>query len=1351
MRHGILPKTLHVDEPTPHVDWSSGHVRLLTEQQPWPDLGRPRRAAVSSFGISGTNAHVILEEPPRPERPPRPARPSIVAWALSARTRNALSEQASRLRAHLRDNPGLDAADVAAALARRTAFEHRAVITGDSTAELLDGLTDLDGHAATGTAGKTAFVFTGQGSQRLGMGRQLHAAHPVFAEAWDEVEDALGLRVRDIAWGDRADDLTRTLHAQTALFALHVAGFRLLESWRVLPDFVIGHSIGEIAAAHAAGVLTLSDAATVVTARARLMQSLPSGGAMLAVHAAEQDVAPLLAEDVEIAAVNGPAATVVAGPVDAVGRLEKRAGTAGYRTKTLAVSHAFHSAAMTPVLDELRTALAGIAPTPARIPLAANLTGELAGDGYGTAEYWVRHVRDTVRFGRGIATLADRRAARYLEIGPHSGLTGHITETAPTATTIALLRPDRPEPRSVHEALGALHTSGHTVDWTALYPRRPHGTALPTYPFEHRTYWQARPATGDATGHGLRPIDHPLLSAALDEPGTTEVRLTGRLSLATHPWLADHAILGRPLLPGTAFVEMALRAADEVGCTTIRELTLHVPLPIPPDAAVRLHVLVRDTAAGERSVRIASCRDDADDWTTHAEGTLAATNTSVPPPDSTPWPPSGAAPVDLGNDYDDLAALGYEYGPAFRGVRAAWRHGERSFAEVALPGAADTDASAYAVHPALLDAATHPALLEGGDLVLPFAWTGVTLHASHASELRATGIRQGPGRMSLRAVDPSGNPVLTVESVIGRPFTPDQLNASGQVRGALFTTVWQPVPAAEANGDNLREWPAAGSSGDTVVVPVAPGGTETLTGARHRLADLLEVIQRWSADPDAARLLVLTRGAVARPGEDVHDLAVAPVWGLVRSAQAEHPGRIMLADTDDTVDPARLAATGEPEMVARDSQVWVPRLSAVPGTDNDDTPAVPIERLRTGTVLITGGTGVLGALVARHLVDAYGAGSLVLIGRRGESAPGAEELAADLAGKGARVRIVSCDVADRDALARVLAEIPDDRPLTGIVHAAGLFDTGVVAGLTADRLDATLRAKADGAWHLHELTRDRDLSLFALFSSVGGLILAGGQAAYAAANVFLDALAAHRRAHGLAATSLAWGPWADARMGTEVSEQQAQRIRRQGVAPLPTASGLRLLDAALAADEAVVVPMAVDRAALRVRTGDLPAQLRGLTAAPARAVAAGPDREAALRERLRPLTVAQRRHQLRELVRGVVAAVLSYRSSAEVPVLSTFQDLGFDSLSAMEFRERIRSETGLPLPVTLVFDHPTPEELADHLVTELGLGQQAASDTATGAVPTPVSDSGTAEFDSMDAGALVRHVLAGPRRTSGGE
>ncbi|MDN2502372.1 type I polyketide synthase, partial [Nocardia nova] len=514
----------------------------LTEQRPWPDLGRPRRAAVSSFGISGTNAHVILEEPPRAERPPRPTPAPSVAWSLSARTRNALSAQASRLREHLRDNPALDAADVAAALARRTPFEHRAVITGDSTAELLDGLADLDARARTGTTGRTAFVFTGQGSQRLGMGRQLHAAHPVFAAAWDEVEDALGLRVRDVAWGDRPDDLTRTRHAQTALFALHVAAFRLLESWHVVPDFVIGHSIGEIAAAHVAGVLTLADAATVVTARARLMESLPPGGAMLAVYAAERDVMALLDEDVEVAAVNGPAATVVAGPAEAVGGVEKRADTAGYRTKTLMVSHAFHSAAMTPVLGELRTALAGITSAPARIPLAANLSGELAGDGYGTADYWVRHVRDTVRFARGIATLAERRVARYLEIGPPHGLTGPITEIAPAATTIALLRGDQPEPRSVQEALGLLHTSGHTVDWTALHPRRAHGVALPTYPFEHRTYWQARPATGDATGHGQRPIDHPLLSAALDEPGAGEIRLTGRLSLATHPWLADHAI-----------------------------------------------------------------------------------------------------------------------------------------------------------------------------------------------------------------------------------------------------------------------------------------------------------------------------------------------------------------------------------------------------------------------------------------------------------------------------------------------------------------------------------------------------------------------------------------------------------------------------------------------------------------------------------------------------------------------------------------------------------------------------------------------------------------------------------------
>ncbi|WP_433598099.1 type I polyketide synthase [Nocardia sp. CA-135953] len=1388
MRHGVLPKTLHVDEPTPHVDWTTGHVQILTEHQPWPDTSHPRRAAVSSFGISGTNAHIILEQPPQLEPPTVAERPPILAWTLSARTREALRDCASRLHTHLLNDPDIDPGAVAAALARRSVFEHRAVVTGSTREQLLTELTHLPDPEIPAGAGKTAFVFTGQGSQRLGMGRQLYHTYPVFAQAWDNVEQHLRLPVRDIAWGHNTTELTQTLHAQTALFTLHIALFRLLESWKILPDYMIGHSIGEISAAHLAGVLTLTDAATLVTERANLMQSLPDDGAMLAVRAPADELIPLLSQDMDIAAINSPTATLIAGTVAAVDELESDLCTAGFRVKRLNVSHAFHSAAIQPVLDRLGTALGTITPAPARIPVIADPTGELADEGYATAEYWTQHARSTVHFAKGIVTLERQQVHRFLEIGPHSGLLTHIAETAPGAATIALLHPKRPEPQSLFDGLAALHAAGHTVDWSAHYPRPRPGTRLPTYAFQHQSYWLSRAAIGDATGHGLRAIEHPILSAAIDDPDTGDVHLSGRLTVATHPWLADHAILGQALLPGTAFVELALRAADETGCSMIRELMLRTPLAIPEKGAVQVHVVVRGASGADRSVSISSRLEGAEQWTTHAEGTLAVADAPEPAIEAASWPPLGTTPIAIDGAYDALARLGYDYGPTFRGVRAAWRRGDEIAVEVELPDTAD--AAGFAIHPALLDAATHTFLLDGGELVLPFVWNDVRLHAAHASTVRALGLPLGPGRMSLRAMDVQGDPVLTVGSIVGRPFSPDQLNGPGRLAGALFEIDWQRVELADSAATAVREWDDVPdpSSVDAVVVfrvqsRAKVSADQVLPRVRHTLAAVLDMLRRWTADPATGRerLLIVTRGAVALPGEDIGDLPSAAVWGLVRAAQAEHPGRILLADIDDDTDPARLAATAEPELMVRDGQAWVPRLTQLPATEPPAVESPGALSLRTGTVLITGGTGVLGALVARHLVDTHGARNLLLVSRSGEKASGAAALRAELAELGTEVDVVACDVADRDALRAVLAAIPADKPLVGVVHTAGVLDTGVLDGLDTDRLDATVRPKVDGAWHLHVLTRDLDLSFFVLFSSIGGLILAGGQGWYAAANVFLDALAAHRRARGLPATSLAWGPWEGARMGTEVSAPQADRIRRQGISTLTDSEGLRLLDAALGTGHPVVAPMHLNRAALRARTDELPALLRGLAPRSVRNDAAGVDKEAALRARLAPLTEARRRQQVLAVIRAAAADVLSHRSSADVAPDATFQELGFDSLAAMEFRARMRAETGMTMPVTVVFDHPTPDQLARHLVTELGFAEPVPLDRETentlrrrlatisaeelraagvldvlldltqarnGAAP-PGAD--VLEFDTMDAGALVNHVLAGPRRAPGGE
>jgi acyl transferase domain-containing protein/NADPH:quinone reductase-like Zn-dependent oxidoreductase/acyl carrier protein len=1653
MRHGVLPKTLHVDEPTPHVDWSTGAVRLLTESVEWPENGRPRRAGVSSFGLSGTNAHVIVEQPEPVDAPESDTDPALafVPWVLSAKTGEALRAQAERLGEWISD-ADLPAADIGFSLvSSRSVFEHRAVVIGQDRAELVNALNAVaDGtrsaHVVRGAArpaGKLAFLFSGQGSQRMGMGWELYGTYPVFAKAFDEVCDCLdvelGQSLKDVVFED-AELLGQTVFTQAGLFALEVALFRLAESWGLRPDYLIGHSIGELTAAYLAGLWSLEDACALVAARGRLMQALPPGGAMVAVQATEDEVRPLLVglkSVVAIAAVNGPNALVLSGDEALVTELATEFECEGRKAKRLPVSHAFHSAHMEPMLDEFRRVAEGLTYRHPTTLLVSNVSGEIADENsIRTAEYWVQHVRESVRFMDGVRCLRDQGVTAFVELGPDGALTAMTNDSlADLVVAAPVLRRDRPEVLALLTALAETFVNGVRVDWQAVFGGAGRRVDLPTYPFQHRRFWlESGVGKADLSTVGLTGTGHPLLGASVPLPDSAGVVLTGVISLRSHPWLADHRVMGPALLPGTAFVELALRAGDDVGCDRLDELTLEAPLVLPEQQPVRIRLVVgEENDAGRRpfSVYASTAVAGEDAWTRHASGFLTAGAVAESAGLSGQWPPKDATEMDLDGFYERLAEDGLAYGPAFNGLRRVWRRADETYAEVTLPEEQRSDVERFGVHPALLDAALHAlGLVAEGPVRLPFAWSGVQLHAVGASSVRVRLTQAGADAVSLLVCDDEGRPVLSVDSLILRAISADQLAEGPDVtRDSLFRLDWTPAATPEAAADT-----------DWLQIDVPPSEGNVVSGVRASAEFVLDRLRSALADDETPRMVFVTRGAVAASSdEDVADLGAAAVWGLVRSAQSEHPGRFVLVDTDDSAELVPMAlALAEPQIVVRSGQLFVPRLAragasgslaapagdwrldvtergslanlalvacpdtteslaqgqvrvsvhaaglnfrdvlialgmypgdavlggegagvvcevgpgvtdlapgdrvmgvlsggfgptavvdrrllvrmpagwsfieaasvpvvfltafyglrdlaglragesvlvhaaaggvgmaavqlarhcgaevfgtASPGkwdvlrslglsddhvassrtlefedgfrsatagrgvdvvlnslagefvdaslrllskggrflemgkTDIRDDTSYPditygafdlldagpdrIQEMLTelvdlfdqgvlrplpiktwdvrrapeafrfvsqakhvgkvvltipqpadpqGTVLVTGASGTLGGLVARHLASKCGVKHLLLLSRRGHDAAGSTELLADLAELGAHATLVACDAADRTALAEVLAGIPAERPLTGVVHAAGVVDDGLVESLTPEQLERVLRPKVDAAWALHELTRDQDLSMFVLFSSASGLLGTAGQGNYAAANAFVDALAQHRRVRGLAGLSLAWGLWAQSSgMTGHLTEADLHRMARGGIRALSTEDGLALFDGSRRSAESVLVPIRLDLAALRTQTP--PPLLRGLTGARIRRVASPVDSKAggvSLKNRLASVSAAEQTRVLLEVVRSEVAVVLGH-STESVDAHRAFKDLGFDSLTAVELRNRLSGATGLKLPPTLIFDYPNAAELVEFVRAEMGLAE------VPGAGPEPDE-------------AVVRRALAG--------
>ncbi len=1362
MRHGTLPKSLHLGRPTRQVDWTAGSVQLLAEAAPWQPSERPRRAGVSSFGISGTNAHLILEEAPVPPAgTPRqgtggegsPSRreesPAPFAWPLSARSPEALRDGAGRLLAQVGEQADLDPVDVGYSLARgRALHPHRAVICGEDREQLLSSLAALANGERSGVVrgeavrgAKVAFLFTGQGAQRAGMGRELAAAFPLFGETLDAVcaqlqphlERPLGELLVAEAGSAEAELLNETQFTQPALFAIEVSLYRLLESLGLRPDFLVGHSIGELAAAHVADVLSIEGACELVGARGRLMSGLAGGGAMLAIGAGEEEVREALEGfqgRLSIAAINDSGSTVVSGEAEAALALAARFEQRGHKTTQLRVSHAFHSHRMEPMLDELVEVAAGLDLQPARIPIVSNVSGLPLSPEQATApNYWARQAREPVRFHDSVCYLAGEGVTHFLELGPDavlSAMVGECLEGDSAATALALSRRERPETETLVAALAEAHCTGIDFDWGRfLAPNGARIVPLPTYAFQRKRYWmESGGDAGDFAAAGLGAAEHPLLGAALSVAVEQGAHVfSGRLSLETHAWLAEHAIDGTAIVPAAVIVELALAVGAELGAEMLQELTTEAPLIVRPGGAVQIQLGAgKPDSEGHRAFSFHSRPEEGGgEWTRNATGVLAPPSSEPAEPERSSWPPPGAEPLAVEALYDRFADAGFEYGPIFQGLRSAWRHGDEILAEVCLPGEPFERPAGFAVHPALMEAA-----LQAGFLVspekepgLPSSWSGVALHRDGADSLRVH-LRPTTDGFSLHATSPSGEPVLSIESLSLRPLERGALTGASTGRpDALFRLAWREVAVAEPGAQD--------SALEAEIWRCEPDyGADPPTAVRATLERTLAVVQDWlGREPgeDPTRLALITSGAVAVEEGESPDLLTAPVWGLLRTAQTEHPDRFVLVDSDDS-DASRLvlaralALVDESQLALREGRVLIPRLeradpSALEMVSSGTRAPGALEDLGSaadpaagGTTLITGGTGGLGALVAQHLVAKGPARRLLLVSCSGAEAEGAEELRGALEARGAEVEIAACDVADRGDLAALIAGLEGAPPLRSVIHVAGVRDDGIVEALTPARFEAVLRAKVDAAWNLHELTRGLELEEFVLFSSLAATIGSPGQGSYAAANAFLDALAQRRQRENLPATSIGWGPWqCQGGMTSRLSEADRQRLCRSGLEPIDDAMGLEMLGVATGLGAADLIVTRLARGALRAqaRAGSLPPVFRGLVDAPRRRR----DGEN-LAQRLLEMPEAERESAVLDVVRSEAAVALGHLSSEALVSERPLKEAGLDSLAAVELRNRLGSIIGLRLPAASVFNYPSPLALS-HFLLELIEGTNGGS------------------------------------------
>jgi acyl transferase domain-containing protein/acyl-CoA synthetase (AMP-forming)/AMP-acid ligase II/thioesterase domain-containing protein/acyl carrier protein len=1470
LKYKQLPPSLHFETPNQYIPFAQLGLRVQERLDDWPEDPGEALAGVSSFGFGGTNAHVVLSQAPQQSERINDAvaedvSPSARILPISAHTLEALRDNARRMGEFL-DRPGAvtDGAlpDVCfTAGARRTHHEHRLAIVFHKREELIARLASFErggaqagvstGRRAAGRRPKLAFVFSGQGTQWSARGRELFEHEPAFRSTMETCDRLLRQHgewslLKELFADESRSRLAETEIAQPALVALQVALVALWRKWGIVPDAVIGHSIGELSAAHVAGALSLPDTLRVSVHRGRLMQRAAGRGKMAVVQMPLEKVEQAIAKHggrLWVAAINSRTSTVISGDSQAVEGVLETLRREEVFCHVLPVNYAFHSGQMDFILPEFLDVICPLDVQPITLPIFSTVTGLVSnGEDY-DAGYWQRQIRQPVRFAAAIDEVIKEGDFDFLEIGPHPTLSVHVrqrlTEHGLERLVLPSLRHGSEERESLLTSLGALYAHGHAVEWGELYTREGRCVSLPAYSWQHERCWlesvetetampmgSARKARGEGQRHPL--LGQPLKLAALSGSHLWENRPDKRAL----PYLVDHKFQGVEMLPGTAYLEMALAAAAEIfggAPHTLRNVKFHRPLFSSESNHPTLQLILSLLSEAEASFRIFS-RPEAeetlgDSWSLHAEGTVevnSSNGASIVPPqriDLEAVRDRCSERISAEAFYSGMSEGGLQYGTTFRGVKQLWRRDGEALGLIEVPQTLESEVDTYQLHPAVLDACAQVLIAADerrGRLFLPVGADAIRIYKRPGLRIQSYARVQPEGAAAadgfvgdVLLLDEDG--VVLIEALglrIQYLNSAQQSFLRADLDDWLYELAWQPksfsshAPGTESKPELSPQgtWLALVDGtgvGEALAnrieeaggrcIRVSPGPAFGRTGDNHfslrpahagdtrRLFDALAggsgplcrgVLHLWSLDTpppeettvasleraqtcgtatvvaflremlrteqfSETRLWLVTRDVHAMPGaQGKPAIAQSPLWGLGRTIAQEHASNWGgLVDLETVASAAESAALlwsvlrnpeGENQIALRKSTPYVARL---------------IRKARHGafwsaqrwrpdaTYLITGGLGELGLLVSHWIVQ-QGARRLILLGRtqlpaRSEWSQIEEKrLNAQITGiqqlesSGASVHLASVDVSDEKQLAHFLGTFREEGwpPIRGVIHAAGVLQDQVLSQIGEAALGAVFRAKVIGGWLLHRLLEDSELDFFVMFSSAASLLGSAGQGNYAAANMFLDALAHYRRSEGKAAMSINWGPWAE--VGLASTPQRAESLARKGIGSIPPQTGLEIFSRLLGQDSSQVAVLPLDWSQLfqhypELDNAPLLAELeRSKYGSESESEGAG-ENDRCMRETILAAGPGERLELLEAFLAAQVSRVIGL-SVDRIEAWQPLNSLGIDSLMSIELKNRIEAELGVVIPVVKLLEAPTIAEFAELLLNLLGVMPEPA-------------------------------------------